>query len=493
MPKTTLNEERGTIRTARSFTNSTNNSPCGKGLLDTCPEPPSDFYPHPQQHPGLSRTLYQGSAGKPRVVLDTCEPQETAHMDYRHGYPTTRDHQPSTWAVDGPLLSAPEQSSSQHTFSVSPSSSPNASTRQETTSGGETIERTRHAHSFTVFAQIKLTFRSSTLDFELLVQAPSQSYEVLRQYVGADSRYTLAAVHAGIYVRTSVQSLDLPGRLKEATIALTWVRNFIRFVHNIPKEQFKPEQKGCLALRVCFSSLTALLGDFSGDTDVHAGDPQAPIVSRSELPTFRRSYSPIMQIMAELSAELGTSVNTYKHRRSPSPSVVLKLQGMLKTLEVWNDCLRDPTFTEPTRIIRTWLDNHPDQVVSARRTRPGSSGQPSPVFSEQRSSPTGQYDTSLFSQSMSDMYGSGQLAPGLGHSRGDANTAGSYLSPSMSYEQSLFVGSASAPTFYAQARGPRASLSAGSHSLSQDPSAYNLDLASIGMYEHMGGSNYPSR
>ncbi|KAG8730146.1 hypothetical protein FRC12_020468 [Ceratobasidium sp. 428] len=476
MPKTTLTEERGTIRTARSFRNSTNNSPCDKDLLDTCPESPSNFYPHPQQHPGLSRTLYQGSAGKPRVVLDTCEPQETAHMDYRHGYPSTRDHQPSTWAIDGPLLSAPEQSSSQHTFSVSPSSSPNASNRVVNRQGKK---------------QQAAAKRLSVQDFELLVQAPSQSYEVLRQYVGADSRYTLAAVHAGIYVRTSVQSLDLPGRLKEATIALTWVRNFIRFVHNIPKEQFKPEQKGCLALRVCFSSLTALLGDFSGDTDVHAGDPQAPIVSRSELPTFRRSYSPIMQIMAELSAELGTSVNTYKHRRSPSPSVVLKLQGMLKTLEVWNDCLRDPTFTEPTRIIRTWLDNHPDQVVSARRTRPGSSGQPSPVFSEQRSSPPGQYDTSLFPQGM-DIYSSGQLAPGLGHSRGDANTAG-YLPSSMGYEQSLFVGGASAPTFYPQARGPRASLSAGSHSLSQDPSAYNLDLASIGMYDHMGGSNYPSR
>ncbi|KAG8713793.1 hypothetical protein FRC09_018331 [Ceratobasidium sp. 395] len=341
-------------------------------------------------------------------------------------------------------------------------------TRQEARSSSKTIERTRHVHSFTVFAQIELTIRSSTLDFELLVQAPSQSYEVLRQYVGADSRYTLAGVHAGIYVRSSVQSLDLPGRLKEATIVLTWVRDFIRFVHNIPKEQFKPEQRGHLALRVCYSSLTALLGDFSGDADVHAGDPQAPIVSRSELPTFRRSYPPVVQIMAELSAEFETSVNTYKHRRSPSPSVVLKLQGVLKTLEVWNDCLRDSTFTEPARIIRTWLDNHPEQAISARCTRPGSSSQPSTAFSEQRPSPPGQYDTSLFPQGI-DMYSSGQLALGLGRGHGDAITAG-YLPPSMDYEQRLFVGGASAPTFYPQTRGSRASLS-GSHPLPQDPNA----------------------
>ncbi|KAG8709129.1 hypothetical protein FRC09_000848 [Ceratobasidium sp. 395] len=362
-------------------------------------------------------------------------------------------------------------------------------TRQETTSSSKTIERTRHVHSFTVLAQIELTIRSSTLDFESLVQAPSQSYELLRQYVGADSRYTLAAVHAGIYVRTSVQSLDLPGRLKEAMIALTWVRDFIRFVHDIPKEHFKPEQKGCLALRVCYSSLTALLGDFSGDADIHAGDPQAPIVSRNELPTFRRSYPPVVQIMAELSAELGTSVNTYKHRRSPSPAVVLKLQAMLKTLDTWNDYLRDPTFTEPTRIIRTWLDNNPDQVVIARRARPAS-GRPSPAFSEQRPFP-GQYDTSLFPQGM-DMYGSDQLAPGLGHSSRDANTAAGYLSPSMGYEQSLFVGGTSAPTFYPQTRGSRASLS-GSHPLLQDPNAYSFDLASMGMYDHMASSSYAPR
>ncbi|KAG9080735.1 hypothetical protein FRC06_006209, partial [Ceratobasidium sp. 370] len=148
------------------------------------------------------------------------------------------------------------------------------------------------------------------LDFELLIQAPAQSYDLLRQYVGADSRYTLAAVHAGIYVRLNVRSSDDISRLKEATVALACVRDFVRFVHSIPKEEFKSEQKGCLALRVCYSSLTALLGDFSGDADVHAGDPQAPVVSRHELPRFRHVYPPVAQIMAELSAELGTSVNT---------------------------------------------------------------------------------------------------------------------------------------------------------------------------------------
>ncbi|KAG8764071.1 hypothetical protein FRC12_008292 [Ceratobasidium sp. 428] len=434
-------------------------------------------------------------------------------MDYRHVYPATRDDQPPSWAVD-PLLSAPEQSSSQHMFSVSPPSSPNViktdilqrvlvtdlgygpessreQTRQKTTSGSETIERTRHAHLFVAFAHIKLILRSSTLDFELLIHAPSQSYEVLHQYVGADSRYTLAAVHAGIYVRTSVQSLDLLSGLKQATIALTWIRDFVRFVHNIPKGHFNPEQMGCLALGVCYSSLTALLGDFSDDVDVRAGDPQAPVISRSELSTFRHSYPPVAQIMVELSTELGTSVNIYKHRRVPSPSVVLKLQAVLKTLVVWNECLRDPTFAEPTRIIRTWLGNHPDQVISARRTQPESSGQPAPLFLEQCPSPPGQYDTSLFPPSM-EMYGSGQPALEYGHSRGGTSTTASYLSPATGYEQPLFVDFTPAPTFYSQTRGSRASLSE-SQPLHQDPSAYNFDLASMGMYDHLGGSNYPSQ
>ncbi len=90
----------------------------------------------------------------------------------------------------------------------------------------------------------------SAVDFELLVHAPSQSLDLLRQYVGADSRYARAAIHAGIYIRSSVRSPDYMGRLEEVTVALARIRDFVRFVHSIPKEEVKSEDKGCLALRV---------------------------------------------------------------------------------------------------------------------------------------------------------------------------------------------------------------------------------------------------
>jgi hypothetical protein len=112
----------------------------------------------------------------------------------------------------------------------------------------------------------------------------------------------------------------------------------------------------CLLSR-CFNSLTALLGDFSVGTDIPVSDPHAPIVLRHDLATFRNRYPSIVTVLNELSAEFVKSINTYRHRRSPSPSVVTKLQGILKTLGVWNDFLGDATFIEPTTIIRTWLTN----------------------------------------------------------------------------------------------------------------------------------------
>jgi hypothetical protein len=107
----------------------------------------------------------------------------------------------------------------------------------------------------------------------------------------------------------------------------------------------------------CFYSLTALLGDFSNGADIPLDNPQAPIVPRHSLHTFCSQYPPIGAVLSELSAEFVKSINTYRHRRSPSPSVVTKLRGILRTLEVWNEALGDSTFTEPTTIIRTWLSN----------------------------------------------------------------------------------------------------------------------------------------
>ncbi|KAG9120634.1 hypothetical protein FRC07_003806 [Ceratobasidium sp. 392] len=231
--------------------------------------------------------------------------------------------------------------------------------------------------------------------------------------------------------------------------------------------------------------------------DIHAGDPQAPIVSRHDLPTFRRSFPQVTQIMVELSAELENSVKTYKHRRSPSPSVVIKLRAMLKTLAVWNDYLRDSTFAEPTKTIQTWLENHPDQVNSALRQRAPSSGQPSPVASERRPSP-GQYDAPLFTPTGAEMYSSSQsqFVSGHGHNRGDTVSprTTSFLPPTMTYEQPMFANGNSGPTFYPQARAAARGSAPGSHVFPQnEPGIFDIDFASMGMYDHMGGPNYQGR
>jgi hypothetical protein len=78
--------------------------------------------------------------------------------------------------------------------------------------------------------------------------------DLLLQYVGADSRYTTAGSHAGIYVRSSVHSSDPAKQLKEATASLSYIKNFLSFVHSLDKDVLKQEQKGCLALRVYVSA-----------------------------------------------------------------------------------------------------------------------------------------------------------------------------------------------------------------------------------------------
>lgn len=71
---------------------------------------------------------------------------------------------------------------------------------------------------------------------------------MLAQYVGGDSKYTLASNHAAITVRELSRAPDFLHRLKEATAILTLIDGLIEFV--LLQEHLKSEQKGCLALRV---------------------------------------------------------------------------------------------------------------------------------------------------------------------------------------------------------------------------------------------------
>lgn len=79
---------------------------------------------------------------------------------------------------------------------------------------------------------------------------PRSNEDLIYQYVGADSRYTTAGNHAKSYVRSKAWSSGPSSQLKMVAIALTDVRDFLRFLNDIPKEILKPEQRGCLGLRV---------------------------------------------------------------------------------------------------------------------------------------------------------------------------------------------------------------------------------------------------
>ncbi|KAF8593166.1 hypothetical protein BDV93DRAFT_529984 [Ceratobasidium sp. AG-I] len=224
--------------------------------------------------------------------------------------------------------------------------------------------------------------RATLQDFERLVQYPSGNQDMLLLYVGTDSKYTLASNHAALMVRQSARSPDFLRRLQEATISLSLIAEFVEFIFSC--KHLKPEQRGCLALRVCFSSLTALMGDF-GSGEAPASDPNVPIVMRAALGTFRQCYDPVTLVIASLVEKLSKSINMYRYRRSPSTSVACKFQSMLRTLETWNVGLDDRTFHEPIAIIQSWLTSHSNQV-SSNWVR-GTNVQSSPNMSETISSP----------------------------------------------------------------------------------------------------------
>ncbi|QRV97408.1 RNA recognition motif domain-containing protein [Ceratobasidium sp. AG-Ba] len=389
--------------------------PCGKQEPDTCPNTPLS-------ERDLHRTLYVGSA---RPDPDPAYSSEATTMAQdRRNYPSSdrQDH----WSTEQMHQSQQQSSPQQHMFPAYTQSNANAQ-----------VQPRRMKKSAPTAKRLVVQ------DFQALVHCPQKYHETLHDYVGADSRYTLAGVHAGIFVRQCTNSTDTLNRLKQAHTALAIILDFFSFVHSIPKGDLKPEQKGCFTLRVCYCALTALLGDFSTSSETPPSDPHAPILSRSLLSSFRELYPPIGAILRRLSGEFELSINTYRHRRSPSASVVGKLQGILRTLEVWNQALGDETFIKPTAIIRTWLDNHPAQVDSSRRTRAPST-QSSPCPSEPRVSPA-QYDSPMFD------YNPGQLHPSPIHGNGlpAVMAGGGYIPHTAPYSPGLFVDTTGAPTYYA--------------------------------------------
>ncbi|KAF8599746.1 hypothetical protein BDV93DRAFT_511438 [Ceratobasidium sp. AG-I] len=343
-----------------------------------CPAPP------PRDH-RLQHSLYFGSAfpsevprktdpsSIPQLLLNTPEEvQATWFMQNQHNRLATSGQYSIDWNSDMSPSSPVPYADSQHTFLAAHASSP-------TNADPNTYATGKHKGKKQQATQVSR--RPTSQDFEYLARDPSGHQNMLAQYVGTDSKYTLASNHAAIMVRQSVRSSDFSHRLKEATISLASIAELVEFTYS--KEDLKPEQRGCLALRVCFSALTALMGDFSSG-EIPLSDPNVPIVPRHALGTFRQCYSPIVPVVAKLVEKLVKSINMYRHRRSPSASVVTKFQAMLRTLEAWNAALQDGTFQEPTSIIINWLANHPSQVSSIQRAP---SVQSSPSMSETVPSP----------------------------------------------------------------------------------------------------------
>lgn len=202
----------------------------------------------------------------------------------------------------------------------------------------------------------------------------------------------MAANHTSIMVRT-LQSQDMPSKMLEVSRTLDAIDSFLEYLLDYFGTAMKVEQKGCLALRISFTSLTALMGDFSQGEVLEDG-PDAPVVPRMYLQTFRQLAPSLGQVVSRLSQKLEKSINIYRHRRCPSNTLVTKFERMLRTLRVWNDSLGDDTFREPTKVVSHWLATHSHQVDNKHRIQ-GRSPPASPNLSDASLSRP-HYDSSNF-------------------------------------------------------------------------------------------------
>ncbi|CAE6421354.1 unnamed protein product [Rhizoctonia solani] len=250
--------------------------------------------------------------------------------------------------------------------------------------------------------------RPSPDDFRSLVLRPQDHEALIYDYVGTDAKYTLAKNHAGMMIRSSIKSQEMPSKMREVFVPLDSIDSFLGFL--LEHQGMKQEQKGCVALRICMGALAALMGDFSQANGVEnfVSDPHAAVVPREYLGQFRSFNPNLYGILRRLSTKLEKSMNLYRHRRSPSGSLVAKFQEMSDTLEVWNKYLTDDTFLPPFRIASDWLKNHPAQVDSRRRNQ-AYSEQASPSLSDTTGPSPVQYDSNYLSPV--SQYGETSLTP----------------------------------------------------------------------------------
>ncbi|KAH7334301.1 hypothetical protein B0J17DRAFT_672861 [Rhizoctonia solani] len=308
----------------------------------------------------LLNTLHSGSTSllsytPTRINLDTSgKHSNLIRMEtHRNNYPPT----PAPWDPSTTRSMAPPlaHSNSQSSFSSVHSKELNSGT---STRGGKPTKKPQTSSK-----------RPTPDDFRNMVLFPREHEQLLLDYVGTDSKYTLAKNHAGMMVRSSIKSQDILNKMREVAEPLDAIDLFLGFL--LEYTGVKQEQKGCVALRICFGALTALLGDFSQGSCVEnfVSDPHAAVVPKEHLAGFR-SYNPRLSgILRRLSTKLEKSVNLYRHRRSPSGSLVAKFQEMADTVNIWNKHLMDDTFAGPSQIASDWLRNHPTQVDSRRRNQ----------------------------------------------------------------------------------------------------------------------------
>ncbi|CAE6362112.1 unnamed protein product [Rhizoctonia solani] len=369
---------------------SLNRDPC----YSDCPVPSSEGR--------LAGSLYVGSAPIPDYTFSSRNQATSTRYPNRLRMETSQNDCSSS------------QSSWDPSAALSPSTStPMARPRSQSLScrsnkefGGGAVVRTKPSLKRT---QGSSSSKRPTIDdFRKLILRFHDYVSLLYAYVGTDSRYTLAKNHAAMIVRERVKSQEIENKMREVFEPLDLIDTFLGYL--LEHQEMKQEQKGCVALRICMGALAALLGEFGQGNAVEnfASDPHAPIVSREYLGRFRTFNPNLCDVLRRLSTKLEKSMNMYRHRRSPSSSLVAKFQEMSDTLDVWNGFLMDDTFLTPFRIASDWLKNHPNQVEGRRRNQ-AYSEQASPSSSDtNRPSPT-QYDSNYLSAG--NLYGDISRSP----------------------------------------------------------------------------------
>ncbi|KDN37720.1 hypothetical protein RSAG8_09988, partial [Rhizoctonia solani AG-8 WAC10335] len=317
--------------------------PLDKNLYSDCPLSPSQGK--------LTNSLYIGSAPFPDYTLPRLNQGPSNQFLNPIGMENHRDNRSPSQGHWDPSATQPFAIATPLSHSSSQSSFSSMSNKELNGGVGRAKSMKR--------PQGSPSKRPTHDNFQSLVLRPNDHEALLYAYVGTDSKYTLAKSHAGMMVRSSIKSHEMANKMREVAEPLNSIDIFLGFL--LEHRGIKQEQKGCLALRICMGALAALMGDFSQGNGVEnfASDPQAAVVPRDYLGQFRSFNPNLCEILRRLSAKLEKSMNLYRHRRSPSGSLVAKFQEMSDTLDIWNKHLMDDTFANSFRIASDWLRNTP--------------------------------------------------------------------------------------------------------------------------------------